>query len=90
MLFALSMRSFLPQRKSILEVLGDSSVETYGRDDLYEVFRAIKKFSQVKACKWSEVLSPHTANFGGTSRPPTSPGWAEGGRGRCMRVSCKL
>lgn len=45
------MFPLLPPPKFILGVLSDDAIETYGRDDLYDVFRAIKEFSQIKACK---------------------------------------
>lgn len=35
----------------ILEVLGDGAIERYGRDDLYDVFRAIMPFGLFKACE---------------------------------------
>ena len=45
------MFSPLPRRQFILEVLGDGAIEKYGRDDLHDVFLAIKPVSLVKACK---------------------------------------
>jgi len=38
-------------------VLGDGAIEKYGREDLYDVFRAIMPFGLFKACESSDGTS---------------------------------
>lgn len=61
--------SLPPRRQSILEVLDDGSVEKYGRDDLYDVFLAIKPFGLIKACKWGAMFVSQNADIFGSTHP---------------------
>lgn len=55
-------------------MLGDGAIEKYGREDLYDVFRAIMPFGLFKACEsaWYLVDSPVTLikmlRYGGVRR----------------------
>lgn len=71
--FVIFMLYFLLQRKFILEVLGNGTVEAYGRDDLYDVFGAIKHFHKAKTCKSGVLFAAQTAHACGISQSPTSP-----------------
>lgn len=41
------------KKKYIVDVLGDTAIEQYGREDLHDVFQAIKPFGLFKACESS-------------------------------------
>lgn len=59
----------LRRRQFVLEVFDDGAIEKYGRDDLHEVFLAIKPFSLIKACKWSLLFVSQKADLCTTADP---------------------